>query len=296
MALTVIGDSAVVSAFQIAQGAYIDIDFAPLTTFAENDVLVVAVSGGAADASSAFDAVSPGDLTFTSGWASDGVFSQNSPYWWILSHKVTAGEAGAGHITCRVTLASVGAVAGTDPGYLFAAGGVGVRGSDGTPTHTYVPTDSSDTDNVAFLGGSSSPISGTWPVTTPYWTGTAGTLLYYVSARRLSTTTAASATWTGPTENADFFGQDQVETGANDADFFFTSGYELLEGEDWPDDTLDVSYTGTKPTEYAARAVYVFDAIVVVYDTPPPPYQVTSRRVTTRELPHEVTSRMFDDL
>lgn len=107
-----------------------------------------------------------------------------------------------------------------------------------------------------------------------------------------------NATWTGTLPYAEWTSgstirQLQILWATGDAGAGGEPG-KTSAGEDVNVTLFYIGSSGSK-AKMIARAHLGFTE-ALVYEPTPPPYQLTSRRVSARELPHEVTSRMFDDL
>lgn len=304
MALSKVGASAVVSGSLKSVNDTFTVTFTPDSAWSTNDLLFCMIGLGAVTAASSISA-DKSSFSVSAGWHefptvgydyyAPGYSSHMN--FFPAYHFVTAGEAGAGTITLTVTIDDLSTLNGN--GIYVVPAGVAVRGAD-TINALYASPDSNDVDLGAISAGSSSGHAATWNAATGYTgTSTAGTLVYYLASTGGKTSvTADSGAWTGPTELSDTFLQDWVETGASDLDTWVSAAYELLAAGDdnLPADSVTETFTGTTHTFRAARMLLVLDATPLVYETAPPPYQLTSRRVNIRELPHEVTSPMFDDL
>ncbi|HXJ67112.1 MAG TPA: hypothetical protein VNN79_25445 [Actinomycetota bacterium] len=319
MALTKVGTSAAASAFHIGAGGTVTVTFTADSTFAEGDFLLVCILGGAIDANQAYN-TAPTDITPEADWyyfLDQGPLAQTSfsnAYATPFHHIVSADEAGESSLAYGFTLATVSTVDGIGTpggvaavGWLAAMGGVAVRGSEGpcSVKLEYVPNDNSDSDFVMFKLADANPFPAVTPYDTDWWSDSGGSILMYgdcISSKTSFTAPAANVTFTGPTELSDAAYYDAQESGATDWDLWAASAYRLLAADaDWPADVVQRPSSGHEPTgEYAWRLLVVLDSVPGIPPEPsvawPPPYEPISRKVTVKELPHEVSSRMFDDL
>lgn len=305
MALTKVGASANVTAVGLSAGGTLTVTFTPTSSFATGDLLVFFVATGARSAGSNYthlQGLVPADRnTVTTNWTyldynatGGGEFYQNTPYWSMVYHTVTSGEAGASPIVCTVTLGTVSTV-GAGTGYMLGMAGPAVRGATSIVS-TFVPADTLDTDNALTISGAS-PQLGTFPVANSDWyvtEGTGGTILFYGASSYYTSMLTTSVAWGGPTELDDDAFIDLWTAPTPNEDLSFSSAYELLDpGTAWPADTATRSFTTSSgnPTNYVWRA-----AIAVNGDGPAVEGTVTASYVPTRvdiaELPYSVHTGM----
>lgn len=305
MSLSKVGASANVVAADLNAGGTITLTFTPDSSFSAGDLLVALVASGARSAGSTYthlQGVVPADRnTVSADWtildynaAGGGAFYQTIPYWTLVYHTVTSGEAGASPITCTVTLGTVSTV-GSGTGYLLGMAGVAVRGSTGIVS-LYVPADSTDTDNVVSVSGAT-PQAAAWPAANSNWyvtEGTGGTILLYGWSVYDDNMTASSVVWTGPTELDDDLYQNLLTAPAVDEDFAFSSAYELLGvGDAWPADSLSHTFALTS----GGQSSYAFRLGIAVDGAPPAvegsaPYEFVSTKVDVFELPYSIHTGM----
>lgn len=303
MALSKVGTSPAVIAYGKAAGDTITVTFTADTTFAEDDLLIFFLSTGAKSAGSTYThlpgtgtvntATTGAGTTHVGTWQEGQVFFQNTPYWGLVYHFVDASEAGSASISFTVTLGTVDTVGGST-GWMFAQGGVAVRGATSVNT-IYVPADNTDTDNVLGTSGASPQTPGPWPSVAPYYSPSAGTLLLYGTCENglATAATAMSVAFTGPTEIDDDFSANLMPT---NVDVWLASAYELLGPSDnYPADNITFTWTASAGNllSYAWRAIISLDAAAPATPTLGPRYEIISRRISMRDLPYEVTRRMF---
>lgn len=267
--------------------------------FQVGDVVIFAVSG---------TPTYPGALTYPTEievrtrdtdvqltkWASieDNTFDG---YWYLVAHELTQDDFDANPSFPSVpTSVDFAVITTTAAVAVQAMGGVVVRGGDYSTLRVLQDTDSGTAGEVNVASASGS--TGTFSAVTPADTGI-GTLLYYLNGSLNATAlTANAAAWTGATE---LFADEFVQNAFSTRDPFWSSAYRIVTEDDpWPADAVTRTVTGTSVGSSAWRFGFIFGEAPYHAPTPgtAPSFEPSSRRVDIRELPHEVTSVMFDDL
>lgn len=285
MALTKVGVTDTPGYGAISNGQTFDIFFEaddPIGGFHENDFLYVAFGAGQ-DVTGG----NPG-ITLPAGWDGDetghywSVGYTNHPYIFQAYHFVTGAEAGEATIQLTVTVDDVGGV-----GAWYAPCGIAVRGGVSISAQAAAwaeeeagPSGFSSPETLSLLGSSGYPV------------GTAGTLVFYVATTGGGTTDfTGSYAWSDVTELDDevltnYFG------GTRDA--HYSVAYALITDDVIP--ATDVTRT-VSPTGSSFKAAWTFitlDGPGAGEETSVARYEVVSRRLTMKDLPYEVTRRMFD--
>jgi hypothetical protein len=300
MALSKVGTSANVQAYGKSAGGTISVVFTADSTFAENDFLVFFLSTGAKSAGSTYThlpgtgtvntATSPGGTWTVGTWQNSEVFFQNSPYWGAVYYFVTGADAGSATITVTVTLGTVSSV-GAGTGWMFAQGGVAVRGA-ASLSNRFVPPDNTDTDNVVETAGAS-PQTATWPSVAAYYAPTAGTLLLYGTSPDgfATAATASSTVWTGPTEIDDDFSLNLMPT---NVDMWQSSAYELLStSAAYPADHFVQTWAGgASQFTFGFRGIFSLNGAVSV--SPDYLYPYERRHLSVKALPYHLTTGITD--